>query len=235
MSTDQEQKITELQRGINMCHVTSKSLAVKTAPDLNRASEALKLCNQYIKAVHDDFDGPIQKAFQAHRAMTALREKHLAPVERAKALINSKVSAYQQDEQRRLRVESDKRIADAREKKRKEEEAAREREKEQREKTAAHLKEAGEEEAADAILEEPIEIPEAPVEVAPVVEEEKPEGLHFRANWKYRVIDIKKIPEQYLIIKVDDKMLKQLAKKTEGTAKVEGVEFFNEPIPIQKS
>lgn len=235
MPTDQEQKITKLQQGINMCHVTSKSLVVENAQDLTKAAEALKLCNQYIKQVHADFDPPIQKAHQAHQAMTALRGKYLAPVERAKAFINSKVSVYRVEERRRLDELAQKRMAEAKEKKRQEEEANKKILEDESSLTAQHLKNIGEYDAATAVEDEGVSVPEAPLEVAPVVEEEKPEGMSFRDNWKYRVLDINKIPDQYLIKEPDDKMLKQLSKKTKGTAKVEGVEFYNEPIPIQKS
>ena len=102
-----KQKIAELQQGINLCHVAAKRLEIKTVQDMNAASRALGLCNNYIKRVKSEFKDLIEKAFQAHRAATGMRERHLKPVEMAKTVISSKMSVFEADERRRGEEEED--------------------------------------------------------------------------------------------------------------------------------
>lgn len=47
------------------------------------------------------------------------------------------------------------------------------------------------------------------------------------ANWKYRVIDLEKLPREYMI--PDDAMLKSIAKQHHDQKLVPGVEFYNDP------
>ena len=51
-------------------------------------------------------------------------------------------------------------------------------------------------------------------------------GLAMTEIWKYRVVDVSKIPRQYMI--PNDKMLGQMARSSKGLFKVEGVEFYSE-------
>ncbi|GAJ08213.1 unnamed protein product, partial [marine sediment metagenome] len=47
------------------------------------------------------------------------------------------------------------------------------------------------------------------------------------ARWKYRVIDLEKIPREYMV--PDDAMLKSIAKQSHDKKPVAGVEFYNDP------
>lgn len=47
------------------------------------------------------------------------------------------------------------------------------------------------------------------------------------AKWTYRVIDLEKIPREYMI--PDDAMLKSIAKQHHDKKQVDGVEFYNDP------
>lgn len=90
--------------------------------------------------------------------------------------------------------------------------------------------------AKDAGLEPP-EPP--PTMVAPVVEEvaKSIQGSHgsttgMRDNWKYRLTDIKLVPETYQVAPADrlnKSVLNALARSQKGKAEVPGIEFYNEP------
>lgn len=56
----------------------------------------------------------------------------------------------------------------------------------------------------------------------------KPTGT--RDNWKWRVVDDAKIPRGYLT--PDATLLDSVAKTKKGDAKVDGIEFYNEPIVV---
>ena len=47
------------------------------------------------------------------------------------------------------------------------------------------------------------------------------------ANWKYRIVDIEKLPRAYMM--PNDAMLSSVAKKNHDKSPVEGVEFYNDP------
>ena len=68
----------------------------------------------------------------------------------------------------------------------------------------------------------PVEVPSAPKVTRTDV---GTSGLV--ANWKYRVVDIEKLPREYMV--PDDAMLKSIAKQHHDKKPVPGVEFYNEP------
>jgi hypothetical protein len=54
-----------------------------------------------------------------------------------------------------------------------------------------------------------------------------------RENWKYRVVDITKVPENFLVApeeRVQKATLNALARSMKAAAKVDGIEFYNEPV-----
>jgi len=62
--------------------------------------------------------------------------------------------------------------------------------------------------------------------VVQVEEQEKTEGLSTRKIWKARVVDVEKVPREWMI--VNDKALDSFAKSTKGSVKIPGVEFYQE-------
>lgn len=51
--------------------------------------------------------------------------------------------------------------------------------------------------------------------------------LSTRANWKYRVVDIEKVPRAYMVI--DSSQLTAIAKHHHDLKPIPGIEFYNEP------
>lgn len=64
---------------------------------------------------------------------------------------------------------------------------------------------------------------------------DRPAGISMRDNWKARTIPGKEhlIPRPYMM--PDQKKLDKQAKATKNTMKIEGIEFYNEPIPARRS
>jgi membrane protein involved in colicin uptake len=55
----------------------------------------------------------------------------------------------------------------------------------------------------------------------------------MRENWKYRVVDIRLVPENFLVApdeRVQKATLNALARSMKGQASVAGIEFYNEPV-----
>jgi hypothetical protein len=234
MNQPDKKQLTVLQQKINICYTKAKGLVVNDKKGLELAATWLGQVNAAIKAVKGDFDKAVKDAFAAHKSITALRKKHLDPLEAAKQIISGKLSSYHSEQKRVEREEEERRWQEAQEKKREEEKEVRRKEDEEREATANHLDDLGESEAAEAVREEDVPVTIAPLRVEPVKKEELPNGLHFRDNWKYRVNNLKEVPVEYLLPKqVDDTILKHVAKQSKGAAKIPGIEFYNEPIPIK--
>ena len=62
----------------------------------------------------------------------------------------------------------------------------------------------------------------------PVVDRkiEKVKGVTFKDIWKFRIVDINKIPRKYLI--PDEKSLGEIARSAKGKVAIPGVEFYSE-------
>lgn len=60
-------------------------------------------------------------------------------------------------------------------------------------------------------------------------------GTHVRKTWKARIIDENIVPTHYMkkcIRPVDEKAINEIAKYSEGTAKIDGIEFYQEELLV---
>lgn len=66
--------------------------------------------------------------------------------------------------------------------------------------------------------------------LTPIVESkiEKVSGIQTKTIWKFKIIDEKLIPREYLI--PNETMLGNVARATKGTLKIEGIEFYSEEV-----
>jgi len=58
----------------------------------------------------------------------------------------------------------------------------------------------------------------------------KIEGAYTRANWKYKVTDFNKLPEEWKL--PNDKALASHARATKGKVQIPGIEFYNDEILV---
>jgi len=85
--------------------------------------------------------------------------------------------------------------------------------------------EQGKPELAVAYIEKAEAVVVAPINVA---KERRAEGIATMKVWRFEILDISKIPSEFLI--VDEKKLQKYATAMRETAKVEGVRFFEESV-----
>jgi len=116
------------------------------------------------------------------------------------------------DEVERLRREEERRL----------QEIARKEEEERRLAEALQAEAEGNIEEAKAILEEPAYIP------IPTVKADIPkvDNRLFRKVWKFRVLDIRKVPIQYL--KVDEIKVGQIVRAMKGETNIPGIQVYEE-------
>jgi len=72
-----------------------------------------------------------------------------------------------------------------------------------------------------------VEIKPIPVLFAPKLTRTDQGTSGLVDNWKYRIVDLEKLPREYMI--PDDAMLKSIAKSSHDKKQVAGVEFYNLP------
>ena len=125
-----------------------------------------------------------EKAHQAHKAILEQQKKTEAPLVEAEGILKTQIKSYI-DEVERVRREEERRL----------QEIARKEEEERRLAEALQAEAEGNKEEAEAILEEPAYIP------MPTVKADIPkvDNRLFRKVWKFKIVDIKKIPIQYLM------------------------------------
>jgi hypothetical protein len=190
----------------------AQSTAIKTQGQYINAAEFLKSIKTLKKEIVGTFKPIIDKAYAAHKEACSQKNKYLSPLEGAEKLINNKMSDWDDEQERKRRLEQ----AKIDEKARKEAEKLAER--------AKKAEEKGNTEKADELKEQAQE-KEIAVPVAPPATP-KVEGLSKRVIWKAKVTDPNKVPREYLTVNMT--LLNTIARSTKGTLKVEGVEFYPE-------
>lgn len=207
---------TELQVEINKIVALARDFIVDSVESIHIASGYLKDCKERLIKINETFDPIVEKAHAAHKEALAQKKKHSDPVEQAKKIIGAKVAAYE-SEQQKIRLEKE-RVA---------REEARKAQEEQRLAEAALLQDAGMSEEAEAVL-----VTERPLEIQKVEEAPKIEGLSFRENWCFEIVDVNQIPREYLI--VNEKAIGAVVRSLKENAKIAGVRVFTTKTTIQK-
>lgn len=190
-----------------------RQLAVASAAAANDMAAMLVSIKEKAKFIKEKFAGSVKAAYEAHKAVKALENECLAPLEEAEKLAKSKLAAFEMAErerERKLQIELQaKAEADAR------------KERERLEVEAAKAREAGETEMADAMVEQASMTVAIPMVVS--TERSKTPGVSFTTTWGFEVVDLDLVPREYLV--VDEQKLGAVAKATKGALKIPGIKF----------
>ena len=149
--------------------VVENDVAYESAGDFLRDVKAMQ------KEIRDAFEAPVKKAHEAHKAMTGLRAKLLAPIDEAERLVKRKMAGFVEARQRAAQEEA-----------RRQAEAARKAEEDRRRAEATELEAQGRLAEAEKVLEAPVHV------AAPVVRAESPkaEGTSARRKLSAKVVDL---------------------------------------------
>lgn len=194
--------------------VRAENTAVKTQEQYINAAEFLKDVKALKKEIKSTFKVMKDKTHAAHKEVCTQENKHLAPVEGVEKAINNKLAVWDDEQDRKRRIEQAKLDEKARKEREKLEERARKAEEKGNTEKAEELKEQAEEKE--------FAVPVAP-STAPAVE-----GLTKKVTWKARVTDMSKLPDEYIVKTPNLPMLNAVARSTKGTIKLSGVEFYAE-------
>ncbi len=246
-----EQQLADLQGERDPIVEAATQLAVCDQPSLELAGFLL---TDRIKPMLKEIDkscGPVVKsAHEAHKAAKKQENDLKAPLLEAQTIVNGKVETYL-DEQERLRIAEEARIAEEQRKQEAEQrrlQAAadaenRRREKEEEDERIAHaaaLEEEGKTYEAEQVLETPAPVrqvvvtPPAPPPI-PRAAPARAQGVSRRKTWKGEVVNLKQLVEAVAagkvplnVLKVDDTKLNQHIRSLDGQVQYPGVRVFEQ-------
>lgn len=202
-----EQKIQESALTV---YEQAQGMKVTDTQTQDLAAVMLKGVDELIKEISDTFDPLIKAAHETHKKIIEKKKKYADLPEKAKNLLRKAIGDYQQAERARAQEEARKRQEEERAKA----EAARLKE-------AEKLEQEGKTEEAAKALDEPIVI--AKFQERQI---EKPSGIAYRENWKFKIVDPAKIPAEYLM--PDMVKIGQYVRAMKERGVIPGIEIYAE-------
>lgn len=215
-------EIQALETEVKSLVVQARQYTIINAEEYQGASRLWNVAKDLRAEVASAFDSIIEKAHKAHKEAVAKKKEYDGPLEEAQKLFKTKMIAYDQEQERKRRIEQAR--LENEERKKAEEEALA---------LAAELEKAGLKQEAEQVIAEPVKVP--PV-VAPKTTP-KVEGFSYRSNWKARVVDLHRLvlavaagkaPTECLL--ANEVFLNQQARALKSALSIPGVEAVEEKV-----
>lgn len=213
----------ELEQQATNLPAVARALQIKDQRTFDLAAAKLRDIADLRREIVDHHAPLKQKAHEAHKAICDAEKKLLAPVAEAEQILRRAIATWDM-EQRRIEEE---RRREAEERARREQEEALEAAAEQAEAEGASVVE------VEAILTQPIASPA--VHVEPTYQ--KAAGVSTAKTWKARVTSIRMLAQAIAdgkqpptLLVANEAALNAMARATQGSLAVPGVEFYWEPV-----
>lgn len=165
--------------------------------------------------IAETFDPIISKAHQAHKEACSQKKKAEAPLIEAEAIITPKMGAYRTEQERKRQAEI-----------RQQEEIARKAMEEAQLADAIEAEDNGDAVEARAIVDDDL----MPLPIPKVEKMITPEGITFRENWYFEIMDAEKISRGFMI--PDEKgigqMVRTIKDKTRAEKMIPGIKVWCE-------
>jgi len=200
---------------------------IKSEAQYNELGEYLR----EVKTLHKDLEAKrkeeVEPFLSGQRQVQATYKPYLDKLDATARVIN-KVMTEWTLEQERIRTEEQRRLeAKAR--------AEEERKRKELEERARKHEEAGRDAKAEMLREqaETTLIPTPQIET----KVKQAEGQHIRSVWKGKVVDVKKIPHEYLLAfsEIVQSKVDKFASSTRGTIEIPGIQFYEEKSVVTKT
>lgn len=190
----------------------ARSLLVKDDDSYRVGAELLSRVKAFKEEASKSFDPIIKKAHDSHKEALAQKKKIIAPIEEAERIVKNSMALY---------------LAAIEKKKREEERVLRERalrEEEERRLQDAILAEAeGDSEQAEEILSSNTNII-APVQTT--IEKPKADNVCTKTVWKFNVVDVSLIPNQFKEINLT--AISSVVRAMKSNTNIPGIEVYSE-------
>ena len=215
MLNEQQIITTEAQKAVEETTVLVKSyetFQITTADIYASAGNDLKKIKAKAKELDTLRKSLTQPLDESKKRIMAFFQKPLEFLAQAESAVKSAMLNWQSEQERVRQIE----IARL--------EAIQRKETERLEKLAAAAEKRGDEKKAEEFSGRAAVVQS----IAPVVESkvEKISGIAKTIIWKFRIVDVAKIPREYMI--PNELALGQIARGTKGALKIDGVEFYSE-------
>jgi len=214
MSTDIEKVETEALTIVD----EATTMVIIDNEGLEIAANLLLGIKDLRKKIADTFDPIIDKAHKAHKEAIAQKKKTEAPLVEAERIIKPKMGKYREQQDRERQAEI-----------RRQEELARKAMEEQQLQDAIEADLSGNKEEAEAILDDEL----MPVPTPKVEKPMKPEGIAFRENWSFEIVDVNKIPRAYMMPneKLIGSTVRLIKNKVAAEKTIPGIRVSMEKVP----
>jgi hypothetical protein len=165
----------------------AKAITVKDNASYAKASELISVGNELLKQVGETFDPLIAQAHKTHKALLSTKKQFTDPIEGALMAKKREMANYQMELEKERKAE-EARLAEIAHKEAQERAVA----------EASLLAAQGEAEEAEQVIQDAIEAP-APTIVLPKFQSSD-FGRQTRTVWKWKIIDLGKIPLHFLTV-----------------------------------
>lgn len=206
----------------------AKLITVKDNESFIVAGEMLRAVVGRLKQWKDLIAPAKESAHQAHKNICTLEKTVADPLTAVETHLRGQISKYTA-EQERIRRTEEARLQEIQRKAAEEEE--RKRAEAAQVEAALEAEKAGDTKAAEEIIAAPVEV--APVFVPPVILQSsvpKIAGLTTRKTIKFRIVDVAKIPTEFMI--PDETKIGKYGRAMGAQAVIPGVEFYEEDSPV---
>lgn len=196
---------TELAKTYENFSVTTAEVYAGAGNDLLIIKTKIKELDTLRKSLTKPLDESKKRIMELFKAPLAYLDRVRISIDSAMVNWNRKQEEIRQAEQARLLE-------------------AQRKETERLAKLAEKAEERGDESKAEEFKERAAVVESTALVVASKVE--KVAGLTKTVNWKFRIVDVNKIPREYML--PDEVKIGQIGRVTKGAAKIEGIEFYPE-------
>ena len=202
----------EIARESSQVVKQADAMIVADVGGYEQASVFLRMVKTVADKIEELYGPRIASAYALHKGLLSDKKKFTDPLDRASGNVKGKMQAWSMEEERKRRQEE----AGIREQLRREEE-------DRRLEEAVQLEKDGHGQRAATILAEPIEAP--PIVLPAAVP--KVEGVSTRTDWKFRVVDASKVPDEYKL--VDEVKIGKVVRALRESTNIPGIEAY----PVQ--
>lgn len=216
----------------------AKNLIVRDQETANRATQLILAGKEMIKKIKDYFS-PLKKAAdEAKKKLLDAEKAELQKVEPYVEKLQQSLTAWKIEQERKRREAEEAARKAELERKRLEEELLRKAEEARRleeEKKRIEGEEAARkarEELEKQALEEAAAREKQIIPPPPIPEKAKTEGLTFRENWTFEIVDESQIPREYLV--PDPVKIRKVVQVMKDKTNIPGIRVFNQPIVVKE-
>lgn len=203
--------VTDLETRALTLPEQAQTIIIKTPNDYLTAGEFVKQMDALLLEIDGAYDDNILAAHKLHKGLIAKKKTYYDPPSSARKSVRKLMTDWDTEQEKKAK-EEETRLRDL----------ARKAEEDAKLQEAIAAEAAGHQEEAQAIMEEEVYVP--PI----IIQNDTPkvQGVQFRVTWKFKVVDQRKIPAEYLL--PDLVKIGAVVRAMKGSTNIPGIEVYSE-------